>query len=236
MTKRSSVEEMLERQGRLWELRERMKRELTGKVSDAVAPHQGPWLTLSRQLGSGGSELARRLAHELGWQAYDREILQMIAEQTHSREAVLRRLDEQALGPINDFLGTVLDPKIPGRVPFLQEMVHVIWGLARQGHTIIVGRGANWLLGSEHGYRVRIVAPLDVRIDRYTRAQGLARKAAEHDVRTHDESQRQFIRQVYGQDIDDPSGYDRIIDTAITPLHEAERAILNELEARALRD
>ena len=118
------IEAMLERQGRFWEIRRRLAEEAGASALDSMAHlSEGPWVTISRQLGSGGIEFARRLAHELGWQVFDREIVSTIAENTRTRESVLSRLDEAAIGPVNDYISGLLDHDHPGRTPFLQEMV-----------------------------------------------------------------------------------------------------------------
>ena len=61
-------------------------------------------------------------------------------------------------------------PKAPGQVAFLQELIRVVWGLAKEGHAVILGRGANWFLNQEFGLRLRVVA------DREERAERLAKR------------------------------------------------------------
>jgi len=219
-----NVEAILERQARLWEMRRRMDRESRAGASTSRAHRDGPWITVSRQLGSGGSELARRLGVELGWEVYDRQILETIARHTHTREAVLSRLDERAVGPMIEYIRRLLDPEIPGQSDFLQEMLRVIWGLARQGHAIIVGRGANWFLDPRSGLRIRIVAPFDLRAARVGRG--------ERTVRDNDEGQSEFVRMIFRRDIDDPLGYDLVLNTGTVDLPSAARAAVAALRPR----
>ena len=120
---------------------------------------KGPYVTVSRQLGTGGRELARRLAERLGWQLFDKEIILAIAEQTHTREKIISRLDEKAIGMFDDLLARWFSADSVGPSDFVREMMQVIWALARNGQAVLVGRGANWLLDPRYGLRVRIVAP-----------------------------------------------------------------------------
>jgi len=227
------IEEMLERQARLWA----MRRKLT--ESSRLSPgsggselREGPWITISRQLGSDGSELARRLGHDLGWQVFDREILGSIADHTHTREAVLRHLDEQAIGPINDYLSQLLDPSIPGRTEFQKEMARVIWGLARQGSAIIVGRGANCMLDAGCGLRIRTVAPLETRVKRVCKTDSVDRATAEARIRLNDERQRAFIRQAFDRDIADAVNYDLLLNLGALDLDSAVQIVLAALRSK----
>ena len=234
------IEEILDRQVRSWEIRRRLADEVGAAARQALAHLEGgPWITVSKQLGSGGIELAGRLAGELEWQVFDREILTTIAEHTHTQETVLKYLDERAIGPINDYLASELEPGVPGRVPFVQEMIRVIWGLAKQGSAIIIGRGANWFLDSRFGLRLRVVAPLDGRVARMARQEGIDGDAAERKVRENDRQQEGFIRKTYGAEINDPTGYDLVLNlgaldpetavqTAMTAFHRKLGAAAGE--------
>lgn len=217
------VERILERQARLWEMRSRVDQERRAEAKQGGLP-AGPWITVSRQLGSGGTELARRLGVELGWEVYDREILDTIARHTHTREIVLSRLDERAVGPMIDYIRRLLDPEVPGQTEFLQEMLRVIWGLARNGNAIIVGRGANWFLDPRQGLRIRVVAPFEVRVGRAGRD--------ESRVRSNDERQTEFVRRVFRQNIDDPLGYDLVLNTGVIDLASAVRSAIAALRPR----
>ena len=115
-----------------------------------------------------------RPGRELDWQVFDREIVAAIAAQRQMREAVLSRLDERAIGAFNDYIAQMLVPDDPGQLAYLRELVRVIWGLARQGNAIILGRGANWFLNARFGLRLRAIASLEVRVERVAREEGIA--------------------------------------------------------------
>jgi cytidylate kinase len=200
------IAQIIERQAKFWEVRQRLARE-GGEAARQALAHlsEGPWITVSKQWGSGGVELAQRIGEEMGWQVFDREILVAIAENTKMKKTVLSRMDERAIGSFNDYVVQLLVPSDPGQLTFLQEMVRVIWGLARQGNAVIVGRGANWFLSPEYGLRVRAIAPLEYRMARLP-------KATEKELRERDAEQVSFIQRVYGRRIDDPAGYDLMIN------------------------
>ena len=230
MTKPQNIEKILERQARYWDVRERIAAE-GGESARRAMAHlaEGPWITISRQTGALGQELARRLADELHWQAFDKEILSAIAENSHTREAVLSRLDEEATGTVKDYLSQMVVPGDPGQAAYLEHMVRVVWGLARQGNAIILGRGANYFLDPRFGLRVRLIAPFDARVERVARREGLAPRDAAERVRRNDAGQAAFIRQVYGREIDDPAGFDLVLNMGALEVGTAAGAILAAL-------
>jgi len=213
MTTRINVDRLLERQAKRWEVSRRLG-EQGGEAARRALVHlaEGPWLTISRQIGSRGEETAKTVAERLDWPLYDREILATIARETHTKERIISRLDEHAVGHLNDLLRNLVVPDDMGQARFLTEMARVVWTLAREGEVIVLGRGANWILNPRFGVRVRLVAPLDVRVSRVAEREGIDLPAADKRVRGHDAEQQAFIRQAFGKQIEDPLGYDLVLN------------------------
>jgi cytidylate kinase len=228
-----NIEGIIERQAAFWEMRRRVSEE-GGEAAKQALVHlsEGPWITVSKQWGSGGVDLATELARSLGWQVFDREILASIARQTHTRKAILDRLDEHAVGSFNDYLSQLLVPDALSRAGYLQEMMRVVWGLARQGSAVILGRGANWLLKPRFGLRLRVVAPMELRVERVVADSGIDRAEAAKRLRQHDDEQVAFIRQVFDRDINDPLGYDLILNLGAVELATADRIARNALREK----
>ena len=81
----SGLEAVIERQMRNWEL---SRQQASEPAQGAPAETVHHFVSVSRQLGSGGDAIARTVGRELGWQVYNREILDYMAE----KDAVQRRL------------------------------------------------------------------------------------------------------------------------------------------------
>ncbi|MCP3982540.1 MAG: cytidylate kinase-like family protein [bacterium] len=227
------LEGILQRQARSWEMRQRMADEGGEKARDALAHlSEGPWVTVSRQLGSAGHEVARTVAERFGWQVFDRQILSGCATQTDTVEQILSRLDERAIGAFDDYLAQLMVPRDPGQTTFLKEMMRVIWGIARQGNAIILGRGANWILKSRFGLRLRVVAPLELRAQNLAEDRDCSVSEALQLARDHDGQQAAFIRQVYARDIDDPLGYDLILNVSSVDVKTAGTVAVAALAAK----
>ena len=237
MSSSSNIEKIIEKQARFWEVRERIAEE-GGEAARRALAHlaEGPWISISKQWGSGSQELARTLAHELHWQSFDKEILATIAEHTNSCEQILSRLDEHAIGSINDYVAQMLVSEDPGQAAYLQQMVRVVMGLAKQGNAIIVGRGANFFLNPQFGLRVRLMAPLDARVARVAAAESWSQSSTRPMVERHDMEQAAFIRQVFCRDIDDPLGFDLVLNMGgmdeDTAVHAILAALRQKLQAR----
>jgi cytidylate kinase len=236
MTKRTDIEAILERQARSWAIRSRLA-EGGGEAAREALVHlaEGPWLSISRQLGSGATEVAERLSQELGWQVFDRQILSTIAEQTHTLESVLAGLDEHALAPLEEYLAHLVVPGQPSQRTVLQATMRVVWVLAKRGRAIILGRGANCFLDARYGLRVRLVAPVAQRVARVADRRGLTIAEAERTVQTHDEVQESFVRHAFGRAIDDPLGYDAVLRTDGLGPEAAAQAVLAALRGKLAR-
>jgi cytidylate kinase len=130
-------------------------------------------ITVSREFGAGGGEVARRLAEALGWELLDRELLHRAAAIEHVPDAELERLDEKAL-------------RMTDRMrlhPPHQRYMHGLTEAARQaaarGKVVLVGRGSRQLLGDMPDvFHLYLVAPLDWRVQRMALREGWSMAAA----------------------------------------------------------
>src|SRR6516225_10086890 len=110
-------------------------------------------ITVSREYGAGGGEVAQRLAQALGWELLDRELLHQAAALEHVPDADLERLDEKSLSMIDRFR---LHPPHQQYMHGLQEAVR---RAAARGNVVLVGRGTRQLVGDPPGaFHLRLVA------------------------------------------------------------------------------
>ncbi len=108
-------------------------------------------ITIGREFGSGGHEVGRRLAAELGLKLYDKELLKMMAQQSNICEQVLEDYDEKNSGsllysimmdvyPSMNYVGNTLQRQI------YQTQYDTIRKIGKKGGCVIVGRGADYIL------------------------------------------------------------------------------------------
>jgi cytidylate kinase len=185
------------------------------RLSDSAFRHatasEGPWISFSRELGSGGDELARLVGEALGWRVYDREILSGVAEETHCDTLLVERFDEKAVREVGEYLAPLILPDDPGQARALIGLRNVIRRIGRDGKAILVGRGANFVLHPSGGLRVRAVGTPAERAEALTRTEGIAIHEARRRVTESDAAQRAFVQQAFQRDIDDTAGYDLVL-------------------------
>ena len=108
-------------------------------------------ITIGRQFGSGGHEVGRRLAAELGLKLYDKELLKMVAQESNICEQVLEDYDEKPTGsllysivmdvyPAVNYVGNSLQQQI------YQAQYDTIRRIGDKGGCVIVGRAADYIL------------------------------------------------------------------------------------------
>ena len=124
-------------------------------------------ITVGRQYGSGGAEMAKRLGERLGLHVYDKEILKMTSEESGIRESYFHLADEKAG---NKLLYRIIHSLIPenGTPSLGSDLISsdnlfrfqssVIRKLAQEESCIIIGRCADYVLdGTENLVRLFVM-------------------------------------------------------------------------------
>ena len=111
-------------------------------------------ITISREYGAGGREVAGRLAGVLGWDLLDHELLHRAAQLEHLPDAELEAIDEQAVSLTDRFR------LHPPHQRYLHGLSEAARQAAAQGNVILVGRGSRQLVGeAPDAFHLRLVAP-----------------------------------------------------------------------------
>jgi cytidylate kinase len=210
----TSLEQLVEQQMTRWELasRKRAQQERPGR-GKLGRLYFGPYLLISRDKGAGGRQVANLIGRKLGWQVFDRQIVDAIAQRTQMRQQLVENIDEKTRGGLEEFLRHILTKEI-GSSDYLLHLRQVLLTLGQQGDVVIVGRGAEYILPGQFGLRVRMVAPIEIRTERIARASGLAPEAAHPLVAKVDEERKGFIHCQFRKDVRDPLNYDLVVNTS----------------------
>jgi cytidylate kinase len=212
-------------------------------------------VTISREYGSGGGEIAARLARRLGWQLIDHSVIEQAARELEVYETEVEKHDEEyienlpsgLLGRIQQFPTPAFTPS-GGILPFAspsssaealayQETIrHIITTAATTGHAVIVGRGGQVLLSDKRDVlHVRVVAPLEQRVAYVVQREGLDTEAARRRVQAKDRARTRYMQTQFHCQHEDPRLYDLVINTAVLPLDYAVDLICLALEGKASR-
>jgi cytidylate kinase len=202
-------------------------------------------ITLSREYGSGGGEIAARLAHRLGWQVIDHEVVVRVAQQLGVSEADAEAEDERVESLATRILTSLrlLQPMMPPMLDVPQTITsqafyaarcRVIEGAVVTGQVVIIGRGAQAHLAARRDvFHVRIVAPLEARIAYVMRREGRDQAAARERILHKDEERRRYLQTFYRRDPSDAHLYDIVLNTGILDLDSAVDLIAIGLECKA---
>jgi len=170
-----------------------------------------PTITISRQLGSQGSTLARLVGERLGYRVVWRDLINLAARRAGAPEVALATIDELGL------LG--LRPSAAAFQAYHQAVAQVLSEMADAGGVIIVGRAGQVILHDHPAViHVRVIAPAEVRAQRLAARSGIPIEAARAQVEASDRARRDYLRRYYHAHWDDPTLYDLVINTARLPV------------------
>lgn len=229
-------------------------------------------ITISRQYGSGGDAIAQCVSEKLGYQIFNKRLIEQaaveaglaeqdianisaeVSEETFKiRSFFDKMLDNMALASARMMFPDALPPVLENRPGGLSEeavfaLEEKAIGIAYQtGSTVIVGRGGQVLLKDKPDVlHVRIVAPLDQRIQRVREQLALStpqagpvldpRRAAQDLITRRDEASAAYLLHFYHADWNDPTLYNLIINTGKTTCDQAVDIIVQINSWRQLPD
>ena len=191
-------------------------------------------ITIGREHGSGGHEIARALAEELGYACYDKEIVDHAAESSHFSREILDSFDEKRVSPyvvpVPNFVGMGESFRLNMQVAAAQ--FDAIRALAEKGNGIFVGRCADYVLRSRTDLlRVFIQAPEDMRIHEMMQRRELTEDQAKKLVRQVDKDRASYYRYYTDQVWGDRENFDLCINSGKVGVQGAVQLIKACLQA-----
>jgi cytidylate kinase len=214
-----AIHHLIEEQVRRWEILRKEKSE--AKIL--------PVITLSREPGSGGKFVAKAVADRLGLELFHQEIINAMAENADATARIIRTLDERSLSMIEDWVSAAISERHLWPDDFSRVLMRVIGTIGRHGKAVIVGRGANFILPPANRFRVRIIAPLEMRVNHVSETYGVTKKEAQRRVLRTESDRQAFVRKYFYSDISDPANYDMILNTGTLSVESAAAAICSAL-------
>jgi cytidylate kinase len=218
-----SVEAIVEQQVRAWRAKNRVER-----TRREAAPRV---VTVSREFGAGGARIARQVAEALGFTLWDHEFVRHLAERGGAEPRFVEAIDERERDLLDDVIATRLRGSISGS-GYRMLLARTVPELAEHGAAVLVGRGANFFVRPEQALRVRVVCPLELRVQRYAAREQLGRSDAERIVLQKDRERARFVRQLCDEDASSPLHYDLLVNTAELSEEQAAALIVDAYSAR----
>lgn len=216
--KKKSIKEFVQEQIKKWE---RMYQEEDRKGEARI-----PVITVSSQPGSGGTIVAQEIAKRLDFDYFNREIVEGIAKSAEIRSSVIDTIEKDRLSGIEDFIASLIKEQYLYPGIYLQHLLKVIGTIGKHGRAVIVGRGANFILPPSERFSLRVVAPLEIRVQNVAGWHKVSIEKAKQRVIRRESKRRAFIRQSFHANISDPYNYDLIINTARMSVESAVEAVI----------
>lgn len=200
-------------------------------------------ITIEREYGCGGGEIAQLVAKRLGWKLFDQSLTEEIARLARCPTAVVEGREERT-DPLyyrlfksfmrGSYEGSINAPKLNlvDSETIVKITQRVVEHAAKRGNVVIVGRGSQQFLKDwPEALRVFLFAPRDNKIRRLI-ARGKTEKEAEELVDSVDGERADFIKKYFNVEWPDRGIYHAMINTSCGD-EATTRMILNFMDAYA---
>ncbi len=174
------------------------------------AAPRGLSIALSREAGARGGTIARLAGQRLGWQVYDQELLEFMAQDAAARQALADDLTPACHAWIEARLSEVG----PVGDTHTANLLRLMLELGAGGEVVIIGRGAGFVLPRRTTLNVRVVAPLPARVAYMGQWLRLSAEEAAEKVRARDGRRAEFLRTVFGRQHAEAHLYDLVLNSS----------------------
>lgn len=180
-----------------------------------------PFITISRDAGSGGKPIGQLLAQRLKFDFYDDRLVKEIAESSKIQKRILKQIDEKGRSLLQDITHQLINPDYISDIKYLEALINVVLSLGYHGRAVIMGRGSNFILPEGRGLRVRVTAPYEVRLQRAIYYETKTPAQARATIERIDADRHKFVKQYFNEDIENPLNYDLVINTTFLDVDAA---------------
>lgn len=183
-------------------------------------------VTIEREYGSGGGEIAQRLAQRLGWRLWDQQLTEEIARLANCPKAVVERREEHTDPLYYRFFKSFLRGSYEGSInahklklvdseSILRITERVVQHAAKKGNCVIVGRGSqHFLRNNRDTFRVFLYACRQDKVWRLVH-RGKSDKEAQELVDTVDRERADFIQKYFHVEWPNRAVYHAMLNTSI---------------------
>ncbi|HEU4632211.1 MAG TPA: cytidylate kinase-like family protein [Gemmatimonadaceae bacterium] len=202
-------------------------------------------ITVSREFGAGGSELARELGARLGWPVLDHDIVHRVATRLRMDAETVEHFDEHAPSLLARIATVLIVPQpdlyafpplaeIPSHDAIAAAATRVIEEAVAAPPLIVVGHGAQCILaGRPDALHLRVVAPVEARLQRVTARLTVDAADAGSLVRRADHDRRAYLQRYFQRDWDSALLYDLQFNTGRVAVAEGAAIVAQLVAARS---
>ena len=191
-------------------------------------------ITIGREFGSGGRQLGKLLAENLGYAYYDEEIIEAIAKRSELAEDYVRQVVENRIMtyyPItvaNTLTASPGDSIYAINRGIFTAQTEILEEMAQKSDCVIVGRCADYILEEYKPFRLFVYADMETKMAR-CRAKGeddaANDKELEKKIRAVEKARAQYYRFYTGRDLSDRLSYDLGVNTSGREIADVAAAV-----------
>jgi cytidylate kinase len=171
-----------------------------------------PVITISRDMGTGGEAIARKLAERLDLEVYDENVIDAISTRSDVNKNVLKTLHEKVSSASDSWLYAMVTGKNVSRDDYVNALVTVIRSIYHKGG-IIMGRGAHVVLGGRDVLRVRLTGSKEACAKRVAHREHLTLSEAKRKCAAMNKERGAFVWNMFKSRLNDPTNFDLTINT-----------------------
>lgn len=194
-------------------------------------------ITIGRQHGSSGREIARLLAEKLNYKCYDKEIVDEAANHSDFSRDLIDAFDEKRMSAfILHAGGYGLNENFRLNMQVVSAQFEAMRNIADKGNCIFVGRCADYILRDyDDLVSVFILGDMDERLKCLERRQGLDEAEARKKIKEVDKDRSSFYRYYSDQTWGDAQNYDMCINSSKLGVEGTVQVILDYIKVRGLK-
>ena len=204
-----------------------------------------PIVTVSRQYGSGGSEVAERVARSLGWKLYDNAVVEEVASRLRMTPAEVSAREERVPSLV-ERMTSAMALGVPEMMPVVGDIAtqpseermvlmtrRVIEDAVGAGPVVLVGRGAQCMLAARaDALHVFCYAPFEELVRRAVEELGVPFQDARKQVTDMNHQRAQYVKTYFKRDWMDFANYDLCVNTARLGLDVAAELVTRVAQER----
>jgi cytidylate kinase len=196
-------------------------------------------ISVYENFASGGRELGRILAKNLGYQYVDKSLFQEVAEALHVSEGTLASFEKSRQYRISNIFSNLFsrsyiqrivgyDKSVVGEREYQDSLKNLVLTVAKEDNAVIIGRASHYFLKDRKNcFRFRLVAPLDFRLRYAVDKLGISPDQAQSVIERRDRNHQWFHRSVCGDNYDSPLLFHLTLNTGLISIEKGADIILS---------
>jgi cytidylate kinase len=200
-------------------------------------------ISVYKSFATGGREVGRVLAKNLGYQYVDKSLFQEIAEALHVSEGTLESFEQSRQYRISNIFSNLFsrgyiqrivgyDKSVVEEKEYQNSLKKLVLTVAEEDNAVIIGRASHYFLRDKKNcFRFRIVAPMEFRLRYAVEKHGIGPSQAQSVIERRDRNHEWFHRSVCGDNYDSPLLFHLTVNTGLISIEKTADIILSVVDS-----